>query len=85
MRISDCHEKLDDTGQGKCSVPMWMHGIPAGFCDKPAFGKPVPGKTYRSSSGEEMRFDGKYNGYVPALACPAHGGPNEQVIEKGKQ
>jgi hypothetical protein len=29
---------------------------------------------------EEMRDDGRYNGYVPALACPGHGGPAKPQI-----
>lgn len=36
-RHSKHHSELTD-GVGKCSVPMWMSGCPAGFCDKPAFG-----------------------------------------------
>ena len=40
---------------------MWSCGCPAGFCDKDAFGFPVK--------------NSKYDGYIPALACPIHGGP----------
>ena len=30
-------------------------------------------------------MDGKYNGYVPALACPAHGGPTLQEAREGQR
>lgn len=77
-KMSIQHEKLIG-GVGKCSVPMWQCGCPAGFCDKPAYGKRPDGKTYRDAyTGEVRRFDGRYNGYVPGLACPAHGGPEPQ-------
>ena len=49
-------------GVGKCSVPMWCMGMPAGFCDAPAYGNPERGQR-------------RYDGFVPALACHAHGGP----------
>lgn len=63
---------------GKCSVPMWMGGCPSGTCDKPAFGGFIPGQTFRDAwTGEVRRLDGKFNGYVPSLACPQHGGPDE--------
>ncbi len=73
---------------GKCSVPMWRMGMPAGSCDKPAWGRPSPCKQYYSYATFRMeREDGKYNGYVPDLACPAHGGPEkpqpfERTIEE---
>lgn len=70
------HHELTN-GVGKCSVPMWQCGCPAGFCDEPAYGKPVPGQQYRNAhTGEMQRIDGRYNGYVPGLACVAHGGPD---------
>lgn len=69
------HHELTN-GAGKCSVPMWMNGCPADFCDKPAYGPPVPGREFRNAwTGEMQRIDGRYNGYVPGLACVAHGGP----------
>jgi hypothetical protein len=58
------HKELNEHGVGKCSVPMWMNGCPAGFCDEPAFGEPV-----------KVCGRCKYDGYVPFLACPNHGGP----------
>ena len=67
--------ELNDNGEGKCSVPMWMNGCPAGFCDAVAYGPPVPSARYRDSSGRTHRYDGRYDGYVPGLACHAHGGP----------
>lgn len=74
------HKELTD-GKGKCSVPMWMGGMPAGFCDRDAFGKYVDGERFRDGQGELRRWDGKYAGYVPALACPRHGGPECPGIE----
>ena len=54
------HHVLTD-GVGKCSVPVWSMGAPAGFCDAPAYG--------------ERQANSRYTGYVPGLACPNHGGP----------
>lgn len=69
------HHELTN-GVGKCSVPMWSMGCPAGFCDKPAFGKPPKSRTFWNyAAGEMQREDGRYNGYVPGLACEGHGGP----------
>jgi hypothetical protein len=51
---------------------MWQNGCPAGFCDKSAYGP-------QTKSGRSI-----YNGYVPALACPAHGGPTLQQALKNK-
>lgn len=59
--LSEHHRQLNEQGVGKCSVPMWSGGLPDGFCDKDAYG-------FR-------RKDAAYDGYVPALACPMHGGP----------
>jgi hypothetical protein len=73
--MSKHHEKLDANGVGKCSVPMWSNGCPAGFCDQEAFGERPPMATIRRWDGEIYRMDGKYAGYVPGLACPGHGGP----------
>ena len=79
------HKELDENGEGKCSVPMWMNGMPYGFCDKLAHGKPLPYETFRNRHGEIQRFDGGYCGYVPYLACPAHGGPTlRDVAHKGE-
>jgi hypothetical protein len=73
---SNWHKELDENGVGKCSVPMWMNGVPAGFCDEPAFGKYIDGESFHNPHTHgRVRFDGKYTGYVPYLACPGHGGP----------
>ena len=71
-RLSRHHEVLTD-GIGKCSVPVWIGGCPAGFCDEPAYGKQEEG---------QMRHGGWYRtprvwfpGYCAGLACYAHGGP----------
>jgi hypothetical protein len=74
-RLSDHHKTLTN-GVGKCSVPMWGGGMPAGFCDQPAFGERPPCRSiWHASQQRQVREDGRYDGYVPALACPAHGGP----------
>lgn len=72
------HQELDENGEGKCSVPMWSCGCPAGFCDKPAYGTRPDGKTFVGSDNQVRRYDGRYAGFVPALACPAHGGPDKR-------
>ena len=84
MQCSNHHHKLIN-GHGKCSVPMWMNGCPAGFCDNPAYGERPDGKTWRNAhTGELHRYDGKYNGYVPGLACHVHGGPElKELAHKG--
>ena len=65
MRLSNHHRELDEDGKGKCSVPMWRCGVPAGFCDNDAFGPPQKNVDF----------------YVPALACPGHGGPSRKEDE----
>lgn len=79
------HQELDADGIGKCSVPMWCYpGVPAGFCDAPAYGERPPSATWMNyAANERMRCDGRYNGYVPALACPSHGGPKSRVFKDG--
>lgn len=85
-RLSNHHEALDENGIGKCSVPMFMGGCPAGFCDEPAYGTRPPCAQWRNAySGELLRMDGRYNGYVPGLACPGHGGPSKPVAPTAPQ
>lgn len=84
-RTSEHHRTLNADGVGKCSVPMWQGGCPAGFCDETAYGQRPEGKTFRNRDGESRRFDGKYDGYVPGLACPAHGGPAVRTFMDGNQ
>ena len=75
MKTNDHHHNLIN-GKGKCSVPMWCMGVPSGFCDKDAFGEQLPSQVFRDAyTGKLFRSDGKYNGYVPGLCCPMHGGP----------
>ena len=71
-RCSEHHKKLDINGTGYCSAPMWRGSRPAGFCDKVAYG------VY------EGRVD-DYQGYVPYLACPAHGGPLQRSNKENKE
>lgn len=75
--MSECsqyHLTVDKFGFGKCSVPMWSMGLPAGFCDREAYGEPA--KTYTHWSSHS-------NPYVPGLACPGHGGPNIRIFRDG--
>ena len=80
MQCSKHHMELDENGVGKCSVPMWINGIPVGFCDELAYGKPPLAKYYYDWEGRLRRLDGLYDGYVPGLACPAHGGPKKELV-----
>jgi hypothetical protein len=77
MRLSTHHEKLTD-GVGKCSVPVWQMGCPAGFCDAEAYGPQEPGQR---RYGEYSRaWGGKwFDGYCSGLACYNHGGPKEKA------
>ncbi len=82
--IDKHHRELNEMGEGKCSAPMWMHGGPAGFCDKPAYGeRPHSPERMNYCSGNMQRDDNRYNGYVPALACPGHGGPRVRTFKDG--
>lgn len=77
-------EKTNELGFGLCSVPMWCNGMPAGFCDAPAFGERPTCREWRNAyTGEYHRTDGRYGGYVPALACVNHGGPATRVFMDG--
>lgn len=74
------HMELDSQGEGKCSVPMWMGGCPSGFCDNKAYGKPLPREYVTNSFGQRRYLTPGYDGYVPGLACPGHGGPKNVVV-----
>lgn len=83
-RLSAHHQHVDDSGAGRCSVPMFSgYGGDAGFCDRPAYGERPEGKTHRRWDGFEWRDDGRYAGHVPGLACVAHGGPASRVYRDG--
>jgi len=61
---------------GMCSAPMWMGGCPAGICGRKAYGVRPPSRMLRDGwTGQTYREDLRYDGYVPGLACSAHGGP----------
>lgn len=47
------HKELDKNGIGKCSVPMWRNGMPAGFCDKTAYGFSLLHETVRIIMAEK--------------------------------
>lgn len=59
---------------GKCGVPMWMMGTPAGYCDRPAFGPQLPREVLRDGRGW---ITGNSPFCPPGPCCPMHGGPNE--------
>ena len=65
------HKEGVPLGQGLCSVPMWRNGMPADFCDSPAY-------------GPQTHFNGDYPPYIPGLACRGHGGPTLQEVIKGR-
>lgn len=70
--LSECHRKLNEKGEGKCSVPMWMGGMPAGFCDNISYGE--------ETESHKMNNHGNNFTYIPALACPGHGGPRKENV-----
>jgi hypothetical protein len=58
---------------GKCRVPMWMMGSPAGFCGNEDFGPQLPREVLRDGRGW-------HNGSAPYCSgpcCPEHGGPKK--------
>lgn len=76
--LNSHHKELTD-GVGKCSVPMWSGGVPAGFCDAVAYGPQLPGQQRYGNwdhSYGSMRW---VDGYCSGLACYAHGGPSGRV------
>ena len=77
--LNECHKSLDDSGVGKCSVPMWCMGMPAGFCDREAYGEQESGQR-RYGEWSMGRF---YQEYCTGLACFLHGGPGIRVFKDG--
>lgn len=58
---------------GKCQVPMWMAGCPAGHCGEPANGRQLPLEVLWNQRGWP-------NDQVPysfGPCCPKHGGPRD--------
>ena len=73
MSTMSKHHQVLTNGVGKCSVPMWQIGMPAGFCDRAAYGPMEPGQ---QRYGGFVPARGRWlPHYVPALACYVHGGP----------
>jgi hypothetical protein len=84
--LSEHHKTLNEDGIGKCSVPMYMGGMPAGFCDRPAYGERSAGTEWWNYAAQQMmRHDGKYAGHMSGLACSCHGGPSSRVFKDGNQ
>ncbi len=82
MKYMQSNHRQLVNGIGKCSVPMFRGDLPAGFCNEPAYGnRPNSSQFWNYPAQRFMRMDGKYDGYVPGLACPTHGGPNKSEIE----
>lgn len=75
----ECRQEHDDAIAGvlgRCSVPMWANGCPAGTCERKAYGLRPPSRMRMNyAAGRAMRDDLRYDGYVPGLARPVHGGP----------
>lgn len=82
----ECIEQHEDavTGvKGRCGVPMWMNGMPAGMCDNKAYGyRPASRMVMNYAQGKMVREDGRYDGFIMGLACPIHGGPKPFEIEE---
>lgn len=57
---------------GKCRVPMWMGGSPAGHCGAEAFGPQYP-RDYLAAKDGRYLFDRP--AYCHGPCCPNHGGP----------
>lgn len=64
---------------GKCCVPMWMGGGPAGFCAEEAFGPQYP-RQYLAH--QNPRYLSDHPAYCFGPCCPVHGGPkaDEPII-----
>ena len=60
---------------GKCRVPMWMGGSPAGFCDNEAFGPQYPRQYLAAEVSPRFALDSPP--YCHGPCCNAHGGPKQ--------
>lgn len=60
--------------EGKCRVPMWMMGLPAGFCGERAFGPQLPRPVLAQ---RDYRYLLDYPPHCHGHCCPSHGGPKE--------
>src|SRR4030042_3285308 len=57
---------------GKCRVPMWFLGGPAGYCDNHSFGPKYPIDYLTAIGVPRDRIP-----YCHGPCCPAHFGPQE--------
>lgn len=62
-----------------CCCPMWMAGLPAGYCGEPAFGPQLPEAFYNWRRIVVQNTGQIINGWphVYGHACPVHQGPAE--------
>lgn len=75
MELCEYHKELDENGEGKCSVPMWRNSMPAGFCDRIAYGYPEFTQRRYGIFDQEGKWCA---GYSSGLVCYAHGGPEKK-------
>jgi len=81
MQHSQHHREVNADGVGKCGVPMWSGGCPAGFCDEPAYGEQ---EREQERYGQWMHHPYRWApGYSSGLACFNHGGPASRVFRDG--
>lgn len=73
MSYSSDHHRPKAGVTGKCGVPMWSGGCPAGFCDKEAY------------SQFSLRVDPKHTPYSAGLRCSAHGGADALGIRINRE
>lgn len=79
MVHSEKHTTLNAEGVGACGVPMWCNGMPAGFCEAPAYGpQEKDQQRYGNFDWNQRRW---FPGYSSGLACYGHGGPQAPALE----
>lgn len=60
--------------ESKCRAPMWMGGMPAGYCSEKAYGHQLPQQYLEQTRGR------RDSAYCFGHACPMHGGPKETEV-----
>ena len=59
------HHRMLTNGVGKCSVPMWMGGLPAGFCDEERRATEGPAPRWRDNVMAKAKAGPKRPEYEP--------------------